>query len=145
MNRHEIHDIERALNELSTHDRHRASQDFEDRMLNSALRDSTRIGGPNVIARIGFASRIRTPMRIAASIAIIGAIAAALIADRTRIERHHAESVASMMSDVEIMLAIAAELEEGSSEELAMLNSKAATLDEQVRGGLADLIDEGAM
>ena len=145
MNQSQFQDIESELNLIAATDRSRASANFESRILESVMSEVRCVSTEPVIATIRPSAMQRAPVRIAAAIAIVGGIAAAFLANEGRNTRVNEESVALMMSDVETILAIAAELDDGSSDELAILHSETTMLRERVRGGISDLIDEGAM
>ncbi|MFN9993981.1 MAG: hypothetical protein ACK54H_11600 [Phycisphaerales bacterium] len=145
MNQDQFQDIESELNQIAMNDRGATSSDFESRLLQRVMHDVHRATAQSVIVRVKPSIMRQAPVRLAAAIAILGAIGAAFLANEARNANKNAESVATMMSDMEMMLAIAAELDDGSSDELAMLHSETKMLGEKVRGGIADLIDEGAM
>jgi hypothetical protein len=145
MNQDQFQDIESELNQIAKYDQGATAPDFEARMFEHVMREVRRANAPSVIGRIIPFIMRQAPVRLAAAIAILGAIGAAFLANEARNANKNAESVATMMSDMEVMLAIAAELDDGRSDELAMLHSETTMLGEKVRGSISDLIDEGAM
>ncbi|MFN9993043.1 MAG: hypothetical protein ACK54H_06840, partial [Phycisphaerales bacterium] len=100
MNQDQFQDIESELNQIAKYDQGATAPDFEARMFEHVMREVRRANTPSVIGRIiPFISR-QAPVRLAAAIAILGAIGAAFLANEARNANKNAESVATMMSDM---------------------------------------------